>query len=227
MVSHVVDGLVRDGKVVRGYLGVNIQNITPALADSFKLKDREGALVAEVVPDSPAAKAGLEAGDVIAEVNGREVIDAHNLTLLVTALPPGTKLNLQVIRNGDTKALSAVAGERPGSRKSGRFGSSPAGSDTGALGGVALEDLDRNVRQQFNLPARLRGALIARVDPESAAARAGIRPGDVVLEVNRRPVGSAEEALELSSTAGKGRTLLKLWSRGSTIFVVVDGGNAG
>jgi len=222
MVSHVVDSLVRTGKVVRGYLGVSIQSITPALAQSFGLKNREGALVAEVVAGSPADKAGLESGDVIVGVNGMAISDANNLTLTITAISPGTKLDLSVLRDGEKKELTAVAVERPGSSRASRMGALPGRSDSGVLNGVALEDLDRNARQQLNLPPRLQGALVARVEPESAAARAGIRAGDVILEINRRAVSSAEEALELSAAAEGGRTLLRLWSRGSTIFVVVE-----
>jgi serine protease Do len=223
MVSHVADSIVKNGKVVRGYLGVNIQSITPALAESFDLKNREGALVAEVVPNGPAAKAGLKGGDIITGVNGKPVTDANNLTLTVTAIAPGTELNLDILRDGQKKEITATTTERPSSRRTRTMEAfSKADDDEGVLNGVTVENLDRDARQQLNLPPRLRGAVISEIDPESAAARAGIRSGDVILEINKQPVTSAQDAVDLTSKSDSKKTLLKLWSRGSTIFVVVD-----
>jgi len=218
MVSDVVTNLVAHGKVVRGYLGVNIQNITPALADSFGLKNREGALVGEVLPDGPADKAGLKEGDVITSVNGQPVTNASKVQMTVTSLAPGAKIDLDVLRDGKVAHVVATAGERPGAHKV----DAPANDDEGVLNGVAVADLDRNARQQADVPARIKGAVITNVDADSAAARAGLNPGDVILEINKQPVHNAQEAVELSTKAEGKKTLLKLWSRGSTIFVVVD-----
>lgn len=229
LVSQVADSLVKTGKVVRGYLGVNIQTLTPALADSFSLKSSKGALVSEVVPDAPAAKAGLKPGDVITGINGQPVTDASNLRLQVSTIPPGTDLNLEVLRDGKTRTITATAGERPGSRRGMRFGgesfSQDLPADRGVLNGVAVDDIDSNTRSRMNLPGRLQGAVITSVDPESAAARAGLRPGDVILEINKEPVRSAKDAIELSEQADSKRTLVRLWSRGNTVFVVVDESN--
>jgi serine protease Do len=223
LVSHVADSLVKTGKVVRGYLGVNIQTITPALAQSFKLQGNRGALVSEVVPGAPAAKAGLKEGDVITAVNGQAVVDANNLKLQVSSLAPGAKLNLDVLRNGDKQQITATAGTRPGSRNAKNTESfSSRDTDEGVLNGVAVEDIDGETRQALNVPARLKGAVIANVEPESAAARAGIRRGDIILEIDRQPVASAEQAVELSAKAEGKKALVKLWSRGRTIFAVVD-----
>jgi serine protease Do len=223
IVSQVADSLVKNGKVVRGYLGVNIQTITPALAESFNLKNREGALVAEVMPDAPAAKAGLKEGDVITAINGQRVKDANDLTLTVSGLTPGSKLNLDILRDGQTKELTATAGTRPNSRRVQSDESySSNDNDEGVLNGVAVDDLGRDTRDQFNVPARVRGALITNVEADSAAARAGLRPGDVILEINGQPVRNAQQAVDLSAKAESKKTRLRLWSRGSTVFVVVD-----
>jgi serine protease Do len=222
MVSHVADSLVKTGKVVRGYLGVHIQNLTPALADSFKLKNNHGALVSEVEPGAPAAKAGLKAGDVITKVNGKPVKDANQLTLDVTATSPGTKINLEVLRDGETKEITATTGDRPNSDSKGGEELSQNGDDTGTLNGVAVDDLNADVRQQFDIPPRIKGAVITNVAPDSASARAGLRPGDVILEINKHPVNSAQDAVELTTHPASKKTLVKLWSHGSTIFVVVD-----
>jgi len=221
MVGQVADSLVKTGKVVRGYLGVNIQNITPALVDSFNLKTRNGALVAEVTPDSPAARSGIREGDVITSVNGQPVTDSNNLALTVSGVAPGAKLSFEVLRDGKVVTLQATAGERPGSGH-GATDSLSSGDDVGVLNGVAVDDLNPEARQQFNLPAHLHGAIITSVAPDSAAARAGISAGDVILEINRHRVESAQDAVQLSEKAESKKTLLRLWSRGSILFVVVD-----
>ena len=220
LVSQVAESLVRTGRVVRGYLGVNVQNITPALADSFGLKQARGALVAEVEPHSPAAKAGLKEGDVITGVNGQAVANANEITLAVSAVAPGQKVSVAVLRDGKSETLVATTGERPDGRN--HAAEEVAGTDEGVLNGVGVGELDAQARQQMNVPDRIEGAVITSVDPDSAAARAGLSAGDVILELNRHKVDSAQEAVDLSAKAESKKTLVKLWSHGSTIFVVVD-----
>ena len=221
----MADSLVKYGKVTRGYLGINIQTITPALAESFNLKTNQGALVADIVPDSPAAKAGLKEGDVVTALNGQRVSDANNLKNQVSAFSPGTTLKLEILRDGKAESIAATTAERPGSKRGGRGFADRLKNDSndeGVLNGVAVEDLDRNGRRELNVPAKLQGALITQVEPTSASARAGLKPGDVILEINRQAVASAKDAIELSTKAENKKTLLKLWSRGNTLFVVVD-----
>ena len=229
LVNQVANGLVKNGKVVRGYLGVGAQDLTPTLADSLGIKSRRGALVADVQPDSPAAKAGLENGDVITAINGEKVEDANRLTFAVGAISPGTKLDVELIRDGKTKKLQITAGERPSNFARNARGGNGRGNpeelsrnDEGVLNGVAVDDIAPQMRQQLKLPARLKGAVVTSVEPDSAAAKAGLRTGDVILEINKEPVTSAEDAVELTAKAEGKKTLLRLFSRGSTIFVVVD-----
>ena len=224
MVSAVAESLVKTGKVQRGYLGVSIQSITPALMDSFGLKTNKGALVGGVEPSSPAAKAGLKTGDVITALNGQPVTDANSLRLQVSAFAPDTELTLDVLRDGKEKEIVATTRERPGSRRIAKLESAAKNenADEGVLNGVAVDDLAPQMRKQLNLPERLNGALITNVEADSAAAKAGLRAGDVILEINKQPVTSAQDAVKISASAESKKTLLRLFSRGSTIFVVVD-----
>jgi len=226
LVSNVVDNLVAHGKVVRGYLGIGIQNLTPTLAESFGLKSTTGALVSDVQPGSPAAKAGIKSGDVVTAINGEAVDTASRVSLTVGQTGPGTKLSLDILRDGQTQHFTVTTENKPaGDRRDGNDGdndNATAGSDQGVLNGVAVNDIDAAARQQLNLPERLSGAVITSVDANSASARAGIREGDVILEINRHKVKNAKDAIDLSADATSHRTLVKLWSHGNTVFVVVD-----
>ncbi len=230
LVSQVADGLVKNGKVVRGFLGVGAQDLTPMLAESLGLETKRGALVSDVQPDSPAAKAGLQNGDVITALNGQPIEDANRLTVTVGAIAPGTKLDLEIVRDGKKETLKLTTTERTASASRNNRGSAEpeelAKNDEGVLNGVAVDDLAPQTRKQLNLPARLQGALITNVEAESAAAKAGLRAGDVILEINKQPVANAQDAVKLSISAESKKTLLRLYSRGSTIFVVVDETNA-
>ncbi|MSU51524.1 MAG: DegQ family serine endoprotease [Opitutus sp.] len=232
LVNQVVDGLVKNGKVVRGYLGVGAQDLTPMLADTLGLKAQRGALVADVQPNSPAAKAGLKNGDVITAVNGVKVEDANRLTFTIGAVSPGTKLELDVLRDGTSEKIKVTAAERPGNvaraNHEGRNHEPEAlaHNDEGVLNGVAVDDIAPQMRKQLNLPSRLKGAVITNVEPASAAAKAGLRSGDVILEINKQPVASAQDAVELSTKADGKKTLVRVFSRGTTSFVVVDETNA-
>ncbi len=229
LVSQVADGLVKHGKVVRGFLGIGTQDITAALAESLELKTRKGALVSEVQPDSPAAKAGLKNGDVIASVNGIAIPDSQTLSLTVGGIAPGTELDLEVIRAGQVERIAATAAARPAGRGTRGLAEDDlhAGMpDEGVLNGVAVDEITPQVRSQFNLPAQLKGAVISSVAPDSAAARAGLRAGDVILEINRKPVRSVQDAVDLSTNADSKKTLVRVYSRGSQMFVVVDESNA-
>ncbi len=224
LVSQVADGLVKNGKVVRGFLGVGAQDLTPTLAESLGLDSKRGALVSDVQPDSPAAKAGLKNGDVIVALNGEKIDDANRLTFGVGALAPGSKLALEIIRDGKTQKINATATERPGANKRGEGADQDevAKNDEGVLNGVSVDDIAPQMRAQLNLPARLKGAVVTNVEAGSAAAKAGLRPGDVILEINKQPVTSAQDAVKLSTAADNKKTLVRLYSRGNTLFVVVD-----
>ncbi len=224
LARDVSQSLVRDGRVTRGYLGVMIQDVTPALAKEFKLKDNSGALVGDVTEKSPAEKAGLKEGDVILEFNGKKVTDSRHLKLEVARTQPGETVPVKVLRDGSTKTLEVAVKEMPGQERLAKNDNSSGDKDdNGTLNGVTVGDLDRQARQQFDLPRTVNGVVVTDVAPDSAAAEAGLKPGDVIQEINRKPVKTAEEAVKLTekSTDDK-RTLLRVWSNGGSHFVVVD-----
>ncbi|TAL06042.1 MAG: Do family serine endopeptidase [Verrucomicrobia bacterium] len=227
LARSVMERLVSDGKISRGYLGVSIQSVTPALAKRFKLDTEEGAFVGGVSPETPAAEAGLKEGDVITELDGKKVADSRHLRLMIAQTPPKTKVNLKVIRDGRAKELTATLGRLPE-----ELGGVAEGENTGdkkaasVFEGIELSDLDANLRQQLDIPANVRGVLVTKLDEDSPAADAGLREGDVILEVERSPVRTAEQLRELASKAGKDGVLLRVWSKsggfGGTRYLVVE-----
>ncbi len=225
LARFVLERLVTDGKVTRGYLGVRIQPVTPELAREFKLPENTGALIGEVTPRSPAEEAGLKEGDVIVEFNGRKVTDFQHLRLMVAQTAPGTRAPLKFIRDGKEQTLPVKVGELPQEGLA-RAGDRPGGlrrsQETDLLDGVTVDDITPRTRQQFNLPARLQGALIVEVEPGCPAAAAGLQPGDVILEINRQPVANADEAVRLSEEIRGNSVLLRVWSQGGSRFVVVQ-----
>jgi serine protease Do len=237
LARFVMDRLITTGKVARGYLGINIQALTPELAKEFHLPDESsGVLVGGVSPDSPAGRAGLEEGDVILDVNGKKVSDPQNLQLLVSQTAPGTKVNLRVLHSEPgakpaEKTVGVTLGELPAEVFAARNRKTPGeGGEQSmdALEGVEVADLDAAVRRQLEVPRTVRGALVVNLDPDSTAAEAGLRQGDVIVEINRQPVHNANEAVALSDKVKGDRVLLRVWSRGAegtpggTRYVVVD-----
>jgi serine protease Do len=221
LARDVMENLVKDGHVTRGYLGVMIQDVTPALAKEFELKDNQGALVGEVTPQSPAEKAGLKDGDVILEFNGRKVTDSRHLKLEVARVQPGNTVPVKVLRDGSTKTLDVTMKQLPGTEKL-ASNDKQSKDDTGTLNGVTIADLDSNARQQFDVPSNVKGVVITEIDPNSAAAEAGLKAGDVIQEINRKSVPTAEEAVRLTEKATDKTSLLRVWRNGGSRYVVVD-----
>ncbi|HXP60631.1 MAG TPA: DegQ family serine endoprotease [Dongiaceae bacterium] len=243
LARFAMDNLISEGKVTRGYLGLKPQTLTPSLARSLGLpEDTTGVLVASVSPDSPADKAGLQDGDVIAEMNGRKLADRRNLRLLTAQTRPGTRVQLRVLRTRPghkpteenlTVKLAEMPGETrpPASENPPRSTSKPRSqnqSKLDALDGVEVIDLDARTRRQFDIPANFHGALVVTVEQDSNAAEAGLRPGDVILEIDRHPVANADAAVELSEQVKGDLILLRLWSLsndggpGGTRYLAVD-----
>ena len=218
---NVMQSLVAYGKVTRGYLGVSIQNVTSELADQFKLADLTGALVAEVMPDSPAGKAGFKDGDVVLTYDGKKVADSRHLKLAVADTKPGSTVPVEILRDGQKQTLSVVVKQLPGTDQ---VAKDDAGDnkDDGALNGVGVADVDQQVRNQFNIPKNITGAVITEVDPASPSAEAGLKPGEVIQEINHHAVKDANDAVTLTGKGADKHTLLRIWADGGSHYVVVD-----
>jgi serine protease Do len=226
LARNVMDSLISYGHVARGYLGVMIQDVTPALAKEFKLKDDSGALVGDVVPNGPADKAGFKDGDVVLKYDGKNVVDSRRLRLAVGETKPGTTVPVKILRNGETKDLEVTVQQLPGTEEL-ASNNAPGNTDTGTLNGVGVSDLDQQTRQQLKLPDNVKGAVITEVKPDSAAAEAGLKPGDVIQSINRHPVKTADQAVKLTENTKDKVTLLRIWSNGGSHYVVVDESQAG
>jgi serine protease Do len=215
MARHVLESFVSGGKIARGYLGIVPQDIDAGLARQFNLPDSNGALVGDVVDGTPADKAGLKSGDVITSVNGKEIQDAHDLTLTVSQMSPGAEASLKIIRNGFKKTINVTLGELPDSMVASDDSNSPDMGETkaDALDGVTVADLTPEVRQQLRAPENFQGALVVGVREDSNSADAGLQPNDVIVEINRQPVNNSADAVRLGKAAKDDQILVKIWRR--------------
>ena len=231
---RITDELINNGKVSRGWLGVSIQDFTPAFAESIGMEGARGAIVSELVNDGPAELSGIERGDVIIEINGAKVVDATSTTRKVGNLIAGSTNSFVVLRDGEPQEISVRVGERPenpfaATSSSGSEGSENDEADeeeieTGPLG-VALKPLDDDIRSELGLNDGEEGLLITDVERDSPFARSGLRPGSAILEVNGRTVGSVSDfnaAVDAARRSGKEQVLVAIRSNGRTGFGTID-----
>jgi len=196
LAKPVYESLVSTGKVVRGFLGVGIQAVTTDLARSFQLDQTKGALVTNVVQGSPADEAGIKRGDVIVEYQGKPVLDPRNLQHHVIRTTVGSEVTMVVIRDGHKHTLKTRIREQQNPPQVAQSGSV---EQEGPLSGVAVQNLDNGIAQQLGLEKDVNGVVVMDVAPGSYAARAGLVQGDVISEINRKPVRSAEDFLNVAS----------------------------
>ena len=214
----LVPQLISTGAVTRSYLGVNIQSITPELAKALNLRDRKGALVADVVSGGPADKGGIKRGDVIIAYNGKVVEDSHHLPALVAATPVNQEATVTILRNGQEQKLSMKVEELPGDKTVSEKPVHPAAGKWG----LQLRDVNPQVAQRFHLKEE-KGAVVAGIEPGSRAAEAGLQPGDLILEVNRQPVGSVKDVLEnINRSKDKDHLLLLVQRDNGKLFVPLE-----
>jgi serine protease Do len=222
MARDVMGQLIKQGRVHRGMIGVGIQSVTADLAQSLGLTNVRGALVNEVRPASPAAAAGVMRGDVITAFNGAPVVDSNALRNAIARTQPGTPVTFAVVRDGRELQLKATLAELPADKPKGddeeAAAAGASNAEAGRLG-VAVEPLTPETAAQMELPRDTRGLVVTSVDPEGPAADSGLRRGDVISEVNRKPVATREELRAALGATGSRPVLLLVTREGQTIFL--------
>jgi serine protease Do len=212
LAKWVADQLIEKGKVVRGWLGVVIQDITPEMAENLGIK--EGVIIAQVMPGSPADKAGLRVGDIVVEIDGQKVNEVRELQFKIMRTPPGKEVNMKVIREGKEISLRVKVGEMPEDRQVGEQ------DQTQTDIGLMLRELTPEEEKRFGV----KGLLVVGVAPNSLAMQSGILPGDIILQVGNRPVYSVkdfQQSIEALRQGGKNSVLLLIRRRGNNLFLVL------
>jgi serine protease Do len=226
MARNIMDQILKKGKVTRGFMGILPQELTPEMAKAFGIPNAHGVAVAQVTPSSPAEKAGLKVGDVITAINGNQVEDVNSFRLVVAGFAPETTVHLKVARSGQNLDIPVTLGEfnleaegngrAPGKEVPGSSG------EKGALRGVSVQGLTSDLRREMQLPEGTNGVAITDLDSDSPAAAAGLEQGDVIVQVNHRPVNTvAEFNTAVRAGASKDSTLLLVKRGQGTQFVVV------
>jgi serine protease Do len=229
MARNIMDQLLKTGKVTRGYIGVTLQAVDADLAKSFGLnQNMRGIAITSVEPDSPGAKAGLQTGDVITEVNNTAVDDPGALRVQVAGMAPGSTVHLKVFRSGSYKDVTVTLAEYPKNLLAANDNDDDnqpgmgGNGERGAMKGVAVEPLSSDIRQQLNVPNRVNGVVVTDVDEDSPAAGVGLRQGDVIEQVNHRPVTSVSDFnAAVKQGNANGSTLLLVRRGQATQFVAV------
>jgi Do/DeqQ family serine protease len=226
MAKSVMEQLLKDGKVHRGMLGVNIQNVTEEVAKSLDLKEAKGVLVSNVKTGSAADKAGIKRGDIITAINGEAIEDSNVLRNKVAGTAPGSDIKVTVLRGGKTEEFTAkldefdvgaTKGENPGEENE----EGPATQkETGKLG-LSLEPVTPQISRQLQLPAGTGGLVVTDVDPSGASAEEGIQRGDVIMEINQQPVQSLDDVQAALDKSGSRPILLLVARRGTTVYLTV------
>jgi serine protease Do len=217
LARQVMNQILDHGKVTRGYLGVVVQPISPAMAKALGQSEPKGALVGDVSAKGPAQAGGVERADIILEINGKSVNDANELRNTVSMMQPGETVKLKISRNGRLRDLSVKLGELPASKEEAQ--SQKEGASKEALEGVSLENLDADTAKELGLPASTKGVVVTDIDPSSPKADSGLRKGDVIQEVNHQPVHNVAEFEQAMHKAEKEEALLLVNRGGTTLFI--------
>jgi serine protease Do len=219
----VMGSLIKNGRVERGLLGVSIQSLTPDLAKAFNLNQTTGALVGDVSTGGPADKAGLKSGDVIEQFNGQAIQDASQLKLRVAETAPGSTVPVVVNRNGQNSTFNVTLGSVSEKNVTQKNKSNSNGNGRkAALAGVAVTNLDQSIRAELNIPSDVNGAVVSQVAPDSPAYEAGLRVGDVITELNHKPVKDAQDAVADTENQTGTETLVKIWTKGGNHYITVS-----
>jgi serine protease Do len=221
MVRLVMDQLIQKGKVTRGWIGVTIQELTPELAQQFGLKKSKGALVSDIVKDSPAAKAGINRGDIIVECNGKEVKDVSSLRNLVSQSKAGSNIALKILRSGKELTVQVNVLELPREVAEVVPDTLPNDSEAKVLTGLAVMDLSREIIRQLGFSREEKGVVVVRVEPGSPADEAEIKKGDIIKEINKREIDNLATYNKVLTSLKRNESMLLFINRGGKRFYVI------
>lgn len=221
LARSIMQQLTNGGEVVRGYLGIFIQDVTPELAEMFKLPAASGALVAGVGEDTPAAKSGFKEGDVVVSYEGKDVLDNRALRVMTSQTAPGTDVTVTVFRDGEKKVLKATIGRLPEQSMAGGSPAPAKPEPVAPIPGVKVDNLTDELREQYDIPKDVEGVVITSIDVDRAPEDLGLREGEVILEWNRSRVTNLKELKSAQESRRDRRTLLRVWSGGGNRFVVI------
>jgi serine protease Do len=221
MVRLVMDQLVQRGKIIRGWIGVTIQELTPELSQKFGLKKSNGALVSDVAKDSPAAKAGIIRGDVILEFNGKEVKDVSSLRNMVAQSKTGSEVSMKILRSGKEYTVKVIIVEMPREIAEVVPSQLPNDSEAEALTGLTVMDLTKEIARQLGLYKDEKGVVVVKVEPGSPADEAEIKKGDIIKEIDRKKVDNLGDFNRIASNIKKDETVLLFINRGGKRFYVI------
>jgi serine protease Do len=219
LARSVMDDLISHGRVVRGYMGVGIDDVTPENAEFYGLTDAKGVIITNVQKGSPAMKAGIKNGDVVVSFRGKDVKTRNEFRRMVADTDPGTNAAIAVLRDGKKKELSVSIGELP--RSGAENVSEGKEAESTLFSGIELDNLTDDYRAQLQLPSELQGVVITALDDNSVAAEAGLTRGDVIVEVNRHPVQNLDEFSALEKKTQGGKALLLVYRDGGYFTVVL------
>ncbi len=226
MARSVMDQLIKDGKVRRGMLGINIQNITEDTAEALGITEKSGVLVSNVRQGSAAEKAGVKRGDIVTAINGEKIDDSNVLRNKVAGTLPGTEIKLTIVRDGKSQEMTATldefnTGDEKGSTPGRDDGDGSTPKDQGGKLGLSLEPVTPETARRLGLESGSEGVVVTEVDPNGPAADEGVTRGDVILEINRKPVNSIEDVRSALDASGDKPVLLLISRRGQTIYLTV------
>jgi serine protease Do len=218
MVKSIMDSLVKKGKVVRGWLGVSIQSITPELARQFNLKGEKGVLVSDVNENSPAEKAGLKRGDIIVEYDGKNTDEPSQFRNMVANTAPGEEHSLKVLRNDEVLTLKVSIGELPSDLQQAQ-----SGAYESSLRGISVQDITPDLAKKLNIPGRVKGVVVSDIEEDSPASGV-LMQGDIIQEINRKRVGAVKDYQEVAAGIKKDENILLLVYRGgSSLYITLSG----
>jgi serine protease Do len=206
---------LKAGKVIRGWLGIMIQDLTPELAKSFNIKETKGVLVANVSADSPAAKAGVQQGDVITSFNGKAVQSSRELSQMAAATAPNSRVKIDIIRNGAPKTIELTVGTMA------EEGQAAVSQTEKTKWGMTVQQLTPELAQRLGFDSNAKGVVVSAVQPGSPADAANLRPGDLIVEANRHKIEDLQGYQQAVKGVKPGNNLLLLVQRDSGSFFVV------